>query len=34
MISGFRTKGHYDQFGEPIYLVRSDNVVAVDKKPK
>lgn len=34
LISVFRTKVHYDQFGEPIYLVRSDNIVAVDKKPK
>jgi len=34
LISVFRTKDHYDQFGEPIYLVRSDNIVAIDKKPK
>jgi hypothetical protein len=31
LISVFRTK-HYDQFGEPVYVVKSDNVVGIDKK--
>jgi hypothetical protein len=31
LISVFRTK-HYDQFGEPVYLVKSDNVVGIDRK--
>jgi hypothetical protein len=33
LISVFRTK-HYDQLGEPVYVVKSDNILAVDRKPK